>query len=239
MKPDESSPRRPGPPRNPGVRDLVRGKRAWDTPANRNAEPLGFRGWHERGYLPHRDSPGLVQFVTYSLINAFPAALRSEWEATLKVEDERERRKQLEGYLDRHRGECWLRRADIAALVESNWRHFHPARYELRAWCVMPNHVHVLFRVEAVPMTRVMKQAKSYTATAANKLLQREGTFWKEDYFDTFIRDAAHEKSVVRYIENNPVKAGLVCEPRDWPWSSARLRDQHGRLALPSGSGAG
>jgi REP element-mobilizing transposase RayT len=238
MNSDPLPNRRPGPPHNPGVRNLVRNKRAWDAPANRAAERLGFRGWHERGYLPHRDSPRLVQFVTCNLVDAFPAALRSEWQAFLKLENERERRQELEDYLDRNHGECWLRRPEIAALVEGNWRYFHPLRYELRAWCVMPNHIHVLFRVAAMPMSRVMKQAKSFTANEANKLLQRDGAFWMEDYFDTCIRSAEHEKSVVHYIENNPVKARLVREARQWPWSSARFRDEHGQLLLPAGEGA-
>jgi len=52
-----AKPRRPGPPHNPGVRDLVEGKRRWSPPKTENLKQ-GFRGWHERGYLPHRDEPG-------------------------------------------------------------------------------------------------------------------------------------------------------------------------------------
>ena len=65
--------RLPSPPHNPGVRDLVEGKRTWDPLANSTDQKAGFRGWHERGYLPHRDSPGLTQFITYHLADAFPA----------------------------------------------------------------------------------------------------------------------------------------------------------------------
>lgn len=57
-------PRRPGPPHNPGVRDLVSGKRQWSSRAEIEDARKGFRGWHERGYLPHRDEPDLTQFVT-------------------------------------------------------------------------------------------------------------------------------------------------------------------------------
>src|SRR6516162_8862476 len=91
------------PPHNPWVRELVAGKRRWSPPRGENTPP-GFRGWHERGYLPHRDEPGLTQFVTFSLADSFPAHLRWEWQALLKVEDDRERRKQLEDYLDKGRG---------------------------------------------------------------------------------------------------------------------------------------
>jgi len=54
-------PRRPGPPHNPGVRDLVDGKRRWSSPPKIEDAKQGFRGWNERGYLPHRDEPGLTQ----------------------------------------------------------------------------------------------------------------------------------------------------------------------------------
>ena len=104
-------PRRSGPPHNPGLRELVAGKRRWSSPPNKEQAKLGFQGWHERGYLPHRDEPGLTQFVTFRLVDAFPRALRSEWAALLELEDERERRTQLEAYLDKGRGACHLRRA--------------------------------------------------------------------------------------------------------------------------------
>src|ERR1035438_1793573 len=127
--------RLPSPPYNPGVRDLVEGKRAWDARPNPADQPAGFRGWHERGYIPHRDSPGLTQFITWHLADAFPAALRGEWAALLEVEDDRERRKELEAYLDKGRGESWLRRPDIAAVCEDAVRHFDRERYTLKAWC--------------------------------------------------------------------------------------------------------
>jgi len=72
--------RRPRPPHDPGVRDLVEGKRLWSSPPKTEDAKQGFRGWHERGYLPHRDEPGLTQFVTFHLADSFPESLRSEWE---------------------------------------------------------------------------------------------------------------------------------------------------------------
>jgi putative transposase len=227
-------PRRPSPPHNPGLRALVEGKRDWDARDSKENQREGFRGWHERGYLPHRDAPGLTQFITYHLADAFPVTLRSEWSALLEVEDDRERRKQLEEYLDRGRGECWLRRPDIAALCENAFRHFDGERYELKAWCVMPNHVHALFKVTSVPMSECVQSWKGYTGRRGNELLQRAGQeFWGHDYWDTFMRDEAHERQTVRYIENNPVKAGLVLNSKEWPWSSARFRDEYDVLKLP------
>ena len=226
--------RLPRPPHNPGVRDLVAGKRAWSRPLAKDEIERGFLGWHENGYLPHRDEPGLVQFVTFRLVDAFPAELRSEWEGLLKIEDDRKRRIELEAYLDRGRGECHLRRSEVARLVEGALLFRHGLDYDLRAWAVMPNHVHLLFCVQDVPMWRSVDAWKGYTAKAANKILGRKGPFWQEGYWDTYMRDCQHEARARHYIENNPAKAKLVALPRQWSWSSARFRDAYERLCLPA-----
>jgi REP element-mobilizing transposase RayT len=192
----------------------------------------GFRSWHERGYLPHRDEPGLTQFVTFRLADSFPEALRSEWEHLWKIEDERERRLHLETYLDKGKGQCHLRDRRIAQLVETALRFFDGTRYELRAWTIMSNHVHVLFKVDEVPMSKILESWKKHTAIKANPLLKRAGAFWAGDYFDTYMRDAEHEQKTIRYIENNPTKAKLVLDPKVWLWGSARFRDTNGRLCF-------
>ncbi len=193
-------PRPPGPPNNPGVRELVDAKRRWSSPSKIEDARRGFPGWHERGYLPHRDEPGLTQFVTFHLADSFPESLRFEWEHFAKIEDERERRELLKTYHDKGRGECHLRRPDIARLVEDNFRRFSgdccgsqsrapdaPSRYQLLAWVIMPNHVHVLFKVGAVSMAEIVGAWKKHTGRLANKLLGKQGAFWAEDYFDVFI----------------------------------------------------
>lgn len=225
-------PRPPGPPHNPGLRELIANKRRWSSPLKREDALRGFRGWHERGYLPHRDEPGLTQFVTFHLADSFPAALRSEWEALLKVEDDRERRIRLEDYLDKGRGECPLRQLQMGGMVDGAFRFYHGKRYEMLAWVVMPNHVHALFKVGETPRGVIVADFKEYTAREANKMLKRHGQFWAEDYWDTFMRDAQHELKTRRYIENNPTEALLVREPKDWLWSSARFRDEFGVLRL-------
>ncbi len=223
----------PSPPYNPGLRDLVKGKRSWSRPLAKDEIQRGFLGWHENGYLPHRDEPGLVQFVTFRLADAFPAELRSEWGGLLEIEDDRKRRIELEAYLDRGRGECHLRLPEVAKVVEGALLFRHEVEYDLRAWVVMPNHVHLLFLVQDVPMWRLVDDWKGYSAKAANKILGRKGSFWQEGYRDTYMRDDEPETRTRRYIENNPTKAKLVVFPKEWPWSSARLRDAYLRLCLP------
>jgi REP element-mobilizing transposase RayT len=219
------------------VRDLVEGKRRWDSRASEGNKQRGFRGWHERGYLPHRDSPGLTQFITYHLADAFPAELLGEWAVLLRVEEGTQRRRELEQYLDKGRGQCWLRRTEVASICEAAFRHFDGERYQLRSWCLMPNHVHVLVSVMDVPMAKFVKSWKGYTAFRCKRLLGlRRENFWADDYWDTYVRDAEHESRAIHYIESNPVKAGLTPEAKGWSWSSARFRDEHGKLQLPTKS---
>jgi REP element-mobilizing transposase RayT len=214
------------------LRELIERKRQWNSPPEREHAKLGFGGWHERGYLPHRDEPGLIQFVTFRLVDSFPADVRAEWEHLWKIQNLRERRVELQAYLDRGKGKSYLRDPKIAAVVEEEIRRFHGERYALRAWVVMPNHVHVLFRVGQLPMSRVVGDWKKHSARLANRILQRTGAFWEADFWDTFMRDPEHEATACEYIENNPVKARLVKRVKDWPWSSVRWRDEAGRLKI-------
>ena len=73
-------------------------------------------------------------------------------------------------------------------------------------------------------MDRVLTTWKSFSARKANALLDREGPFWQRDYFDRYVRDAAHYDRLIFYIENNPVKAGLVERAEDWRFGSAAPR---------------
>ncbi len=158
--------------------------------------------------------------------------LRSEWEGLLKIEEERRRRIELEVYLDKGRGECLLRQPEIAAIVEESLLHRHGEHYEMRAWVVMPNHVHLLFKVNEVPMGQLINAWKGYTAKKANQQLGRKGQFWQNDFWDTYMRDEEHEIRSRRYIESNPIKAKLAATAQEWPWSSARFRDEYEMLKL-------
>lgn len=217
-------------PYNPGLHDLVRGKQQWSGPVDPGDRERRFLGWHQRGHLPHCDFPGMRQSVTFRISDAMPASRRSEWEMFLRLEDSLERQRKLEEYLDAGMGECWLREPRIAALTEGAFRFFDGQRYQLLAWVIMPNHVHVLVEVWKVPLSDLARNWKSYIARQANRILGRTGAFWELEYWDTWMRDEKHTLRTIRYIEANPVKARLVRDPRDWPWSSARFRDEFGVL---------
>jgi REP element-mobilizing transposase RayT len=132
-----------------------------------------------------------------------------------------------------------LRRPEAAAAVVRGWKRFGCERYDLIAWVVMPNHVHVLIRAySGVPLAKIVQSWKSYSAreiqalagaplgapstSSANLPPPTPTSIWQRDYWDRYIRDEKHFAAVVEYIHQNPVKAGLVRRPEDWAWSSAR-----------------
>ncbi len=185
---------------------------------------MDHKEWHSRGYLPHFDSPGVIQGITYRLWDALPTEVVQTLMADAETMDDTAKRARVETYLNAGYGACYLRQPRIAVIVENNWHYFDRNRYKLIAWVVMPNHVHVMIEIlEGRPLDRVIHSWKSYTANEANRLLKRKGKFWFPDYYDRYIRDERHFANAIRYIHQNPVKAGLVERAEDWPFSSARL----------------
>jgi REP element-mobilizing transposase RayT len=155
--------------------------------------------------------------ITYRLADSLP-------EDVNPVSETAQQRRSIEKYLDAGYGSCVLRRPDVARLVIRNWEHFDGIRYELVAWVVMPTHVHVMIRAsKGQSLSRIVHSWKSYSAKAIVKMANVRRPVWHPDYWDRFIRDAGHFSDATEYIIQNPVSAGLVREPRDWPWSSAHF----------------
>ncbi len=238
------------PPMNPDHRRTLFGSIPGSTtPGSAGVSPASS-SWRTRGYIPHFDQPGMIQSITFRLHDAVPDHVVAAWRTELKcveglpATDPRqvELRERITKYEDVGHGDCTLRDPRIAALVQGALQHFDGERYRLLAWCIMPNHVHVL--IETLPGTAAVPAAsqpasasltaslkaslasiihswKSFTAHEANKLLGRKGEFWFREYYDRFIRDENHFDVCVNYIEENPVKAGLATVREEWPWSSA------------------
>ena len=123
-------------------------------------------------------------------------------------------------------GPLYLRRPEIAELVvtalQDGDRRFR--RYQLHAFVVMPNHVHLLVTPKLVA-TRWLAPLKGFTAYRANELLNCHGrAFWQEESYDHLVRTEAEFDRIRCYIEENPVAAGLVAETQEHPWSSAASR---------------
>ena len=109
-----------------------------------------------------------------------------------------------------------MRDARIAGIVANAIEYFDEARYRLIAWCVMPNHVHVVFSgVER--LDRVIHSWKSFTAKAENDLIGRTGAFWQDGYYDRTVRDSRELSATIEYVLGNPAKAGL----KEWEFVKA------------------
>ena len=176
-------------------------------------------GWHSRK-LPHLDGEQMAQFVTFRLADSMPQAVLDKWRE--ECEDDVDFRKRIEKYLDAGYGSCWLGIPEVAKVVADAMKFFDGKRYELRAWVIMPSHGHMLIVLRpGEHLPGIMHSIKSYSAKEANKLLGRTGQFWQHESFDRYIRSRKHFVAVVKYIEENPVKAGLCSSPEGWKFSSA------------------
>jgi REP element-mobilizing transposase RayT len=187
------------------------------------------RAWHNRGYLPHLDRGGICQSITLRLFDSLPQSLlRKLYDEVLTLPPDRQsivKMKKIETWIDSGYGACYLRDARIAAVVESSLFYYHGKQYYLHAWVIMPNHIHFLATLfPRTSLSSTIRCLKSFSALQSNKILQRSGTFWFRDYFDRFIRHQNHFLSVLAYIENNPVKAGLCKCSTDWLFGSAIRR---------------
>jgi REP element-mobilizing transposase RayT len=115
--------------------------------------------------------------------------------------------------------------------------HFAGQRYHLLAYVIMPSHIHWVFHpLEAwcqslpeaakrrTPREIILHSTKSFTANACNKLLARKGQFWQDESFDHWVRGEDELARIIQYVEQNPVKAGLISRADLWEFSSARDR---------------
>ena len=184
--------------------------------------------WHMRGYFPHFEGEGVTQHVCFHQFDSLPQPVLAQWREELQhlsqTDANLERCKRMDAYLDCGIGSCFLRDEALAKIVQDALLHFDGQRYTLHAWCVMPNHVHTLFTpMLGFDVGGITHSWKSFTASQCNQRLGRTGSFWHKEPFDRYIRNERHFQNALRYIENNPVKAGLCEKPEDWLWSSAGL----------------
>src|SRR5258708_15555399 len=188
-----------------------------------------MRDSHRR--LPHHRPEGKWLFVTWHLHGSLPHALYPP----------REKLSSggafvwMDRYLDTTRlGPMYLLQQSIARVVVACLhRGALLGHYQLGAFVIMSNHVHVLLLPRISP-SRLMQSLKGASAREANRILGRTGeTFWQAESYDHWVRDEKERQRIAGYIENNPVKAGLVQRAEDYRWSSAGER----RRSPNTGSG--
>jgi putative transposase len=179
--------------------------------------------------LPHYRSIGRPVFLTWRLPGSLPAnrsfpAGTTSGQAFLA----------MDRLLDNARtGPLYLRQPEIARMVVEAIHYQEDAlgHYALYNYVVMGNHVHILV-TPRVEVSKAMQSLKRFTAKEANCMLNRTGRpFWQDESYDRLVRDETEFRRIVRYIEMNPVKAGLVASPEEFPWSSVSPIDNRQRQA--------
>ena len=174
-----------------------------------------------RRNLPHWCPEGRAIFLTWRLCGSLPEKSRIE---IAKFRGNPGRQFLM---LDRHlepatSGPLWLADPEIADCAESSiLRGQELHHYELHAYVIMPNHVHLLLEPR-VPLRKITNAVKGTSSRNANARRKSTGKhFWQDESFDHWIRNSQEFERLRRYIEWNPVKAKLAARPEDWRWSSA------------------
>jgi len=198
-----------------------------------------------RRRLPHWQPPGAAFFITFRLHGSLP---RHVLEQLLGERDSVERRlrqiqdptlRAVETYREERRffgkwdvalhtadeGPRWLENPRIASIVDESLRYRDGKVYDLLAFCIMPNHVHLVCSPlertpgDYFPLSAILHSLKGYTARRANQVLSRTGPFWQPESYDHVVRDERELVRIVRYVQNNPVVAGFVQDWQEWPWT--------------------
>ncbi len=194
------------------------------------SEPVqGTLKIRQGAYLPHWKEDGRIYHVIFRLGDSLPqTAMRSIVEEAriqaqiegldaeaIELREKIIRASLAEKYLDDGLGECILRDKRAAGIVKDVLEHFEGERYRLAAWCIMPNHVHVVVQpIQGHELSDILHSWKSYTSNEINKVLGRTGGVWQAEYYDHIIRGDGAFGRVVEYVWRNPEKARL----KDWAW---------------------
>ena len=181
-------------------------------------------------HLPHWTADGALYHVVFRLADAVAAEVQEQWKLAREelshkleqgkitelqhIELRRLQSEQVAEYLDRGFGSCALKDPELAGVVETALKHFDGERYELHAYAVMPNHVHVVVKpLGDHQLPDILHSWKRHSSREINKKLGSAGEFWKSEYYDHLIRDDKDYENSVAYVLENPAKANLT----EWP----------------------
>lgn len=116
------------------------------------------------------------------------------------------------------------KRGDFLALYRQLLEAKKKCRFKLHAYCFMQTHIHLIVTTgEEFYLDKIMYEICQRFSRKYNLHMGREGHFWKNRYFANVIENDTYGLACLRYIHNNPVKAKLVGNPSQWPWSCARF----------------
>jgi len=122
-----------------------------------------------------------------------------------------------------YRQTVFSRDADYLYYLELLWHYGQKYGLAVWAYCLMPNHLHLVAVPEhALAFARTFGIGHMQYARYRNRCAQQVGHLWQGRFFAAPL-DEVHCGRAVRYVEMNPVRAGLVAGPEEWPWSSAGI----------------
>jgi len=106
-------------------------------------------------------------------------------------------------------------------------------QFSVYGFCLMTNHVHLLIRENTDSISRIMSRIGTSYAYWYNRKYGRSGHVFQGRYSSECIEDDSYLLTAVRYIHNNPFKAGIVQRPEDYNWSS--IHSYYGEREYPAG----
>ena len=211
------------------------------------SDKLSYKPFYRRR-LPHIQPEGATLFITFRLANSLPIEvvkiLREEnWQIKKRLKqiaDKKESEKQSE--LESRRlfskwddaldnlafGEKYLSNPQIAELVAESLHYRDRKVYDLDAFCIMPNHAHLICepleenKGKYFSLSKIMHSIKRHTARQSNLILGREGAFWQHENYDHFVRSGAELERIIKYVLYNPVKAKLIDDWAKWKWTYSK-----------------
>ena len=204
----------------------------------------------QRGHLPHWEKDSGLYFITFHLADSLPRPALEKIKMRHRILNAAKisgahllpgqkvmlaeySPARIEEYFDQGAGACFLRDPRIGELMANALRFWDGKQYRLVAWCVMPNHVHVVCRLlPGQELSVVLRGWKSYTAKRANSILDRTGAFWQREYYDRLIRSEDEFKRALQYVLSNPERAGL----KGWKWVWCAGEDARTTAGLETGA---
>ncbi len=182
-----------------------------------------------RRNLPHLYYDEGTYFITYRLRDSLPAniikELRNELEHSKEPDSIKEKRifKKYDQLLHNasFAGNKDLTQMHIAKINEDKLHEPDAKDYSLICYCIMPNHIHLVFRLLEGNrgISKIMQTIKGVSSREINKLQNTAGSIWQDESFDRLVRDDLELYNVINYVTNNPVEAKLVKDWKDWKYT--------------------
>lgn len=186
--------------------------------------------FHRRN-LPHIYIPERTYFITFRLKGSLPQNIINQLRCnadrlstlqSVRYNEQRKFFKNYDEYLNKaQRGPTYLKNKELAQIVFDAIKYRDNKEYKLICFCIMPNHVHLMFTQleNSKTISQIMQSLKWFTAREANKILNRTGSFWQAESYDHIVRDEDEYYRIIKYVLNNPVKAELAEKWQDWKFT--------------------